>query len=83
MLPRFLPRFLLPLLCTLPLAAQEPQPTPEPMPMLVRNWNTREGLPQDHVRAMVHSRDGFLWLATDGGRTRQRATQVPALLPQW
>lgn len=38
--------------------------------MLCRNWSTREGLPQDHVRAILRTRDGFLWLATDAGLAR-------------
>jgi signal transduction histidine kinase/ligand-binding sensor domain-containing protein len=38
-----------------------------PAEMLFRNWNTHHGLPQDHVRAMVRSREGFLWLGTDAG----------------
>ncbi len=40
------------------------------VPMLHRNWTTREGLPQDHVRAIVRTRDGFLWVATDAGLAR-------------
>lgn len=62
--------FLLPLLSALPLAAAEPEREAIPIPMLVRNWSTREGLPQGHVRALIHSSDGFLWLATDGGLAR-------------
>jgi len=38
--------------------------------MLYRNWRTREGLPQDHIRAMAGTRDGFLWLGTDSGLAR-------------
>lgn len=41
-----------------------------PVEMLVRNWSTREGLPQNHVRAIVRTRDGFLWLGTDAGLAR-------------
>lgn len=40
------------------------------LPMLHRNWTTRDGLPQDHVRAIVRTRDGFLWIATDAGLAR-------------
>lgn len=39
-------------------------------PMLVRNWTTREGMPHDHVRAIVRTRDGFIWLGTDSGLSR-------------
>ena len=38
--------------------------------MLHRNWTTRDGLPQDHIRAIVRTRDGFLWLGTDAGLAR-------------
>lgn len=38
--------------------------------MLSRNWTTRNGLPQDHVRAIARTQDGFLWLATDAGLAR-------------
>jgi len=41
-----------------------------PAEMLFRNWSTREGLPQDHVRAILRTRDGFLWLGTDAGLAR-------------
>lgn len=40
------------------------------MKMLYRNWTTRQGLPQDHVRAIERTRDGFLWIATDAGLAR-------------
>lgn len=43
--------------------------------MLHRNWSTREGLPQDRVRAMVRTRDGYLWLGTDAGLTRFDGTR--------
>jgi signal transduction histidine kinase/ligand-binding sensor domain-containing protein len=38
--------------------------------MLWRNWTTREGLPQDRIRAMIRTRDGYLWLGTDAGLAR-------------
>lgn len=41
-----------------------------PADLVARNWNSRNGLPQDHVRAMVQTRDGFLWLGTDSGLAR-------------
>lgn len=43
---------------------------PTTLPMLHRNWTTREGLPQDHIRAIERTHDGFLWLATDAGLAR-------------
>jgi signal transduction histidine kinase/ligand-binding sensor domain-containing protein len=42
----------------------------EQVDMLSRNWTTRDGLPQDHVRAIARTKDGFLWLATDAGLSR-------------
>ena len=41
-----------------------------PVDMLHRNWNSSDGLPQDHIRAIVRTRDGFLWLGTDAGLAR-------------
>jgi signal transduction histidine kinase/ligand-binding sensor domain-containing protein len=43
---------------------------PVRLEMLWRNWTTRDGLPQDRIRAMVRTRDGFLWLGTDAGLAR-------------
>jgi signal transduction histidine kinase/ligand-binding sensor domain-containing protein len=34
------------------------------------NWSTENGLPQNSVNAMVQTRDGYLWLATNGGLVR-------------
>ncbi len=33
-------------------------------------WNTSTGLPQDTVRQFLQTRDGYLWMATDGGLVR-------------
>jgi ligand-binding sensor domain-containing protein/signal transduction histidine kinase len=33
-------------------------------------WLTRDGLPQNSVRAIVQTRDGYLWLGTWGGLAR-------------
>ena len=33
-------------------------------------WNTSTGLPQDTVRQFLETRDGYLWMATDGGLVR-------------
>ncbi len=35
-----------------------------------QNWQTDSGLPQNTVHAILQSRDGFLWLATEGGLVR-------------
>ena len=33
-------------------------------------WQTEQGLPQDSVTAIVHTRDGYLWLGTYNGLVR-------------
>ncbi|HZD46018.1 MAG TPA: two-component regulator propeller domain-containing protein, partial [Acidobacteriaceae bacterium] len=33
-------------------------------------WQTDNGLPQNTVHAICQTRDGYLWLATDGGLVR-------------
>jgi transcriptional regulator with PAS, ATPase and Fis domain/ligand-binding sensor domain-containing protein len=43
----------------------------ESQPRYVRqSWTTAHGLPQSSVRAIVQTRDGYLWLATHGGLAR-------------
>src|SRR5687767_12025812 len=37
---------------------------------LVRSWQTEDGLPSNTVRAVMQTRDGFLWVATDAGLAR-------------
>lgn len=37
---------------------------------VIRNWNTADGLPDNTVRAIVPSRDGYLWVGTAGGIAR-------------
>lgn len=37
---------------------------------VVRRWQTKEGLPQNTVNAMVQTRDGYLWVGTSGGLAR-------------
>jgi signal transduction histidine kinase/ligand-binding sensor domain-containing protein len=34
------------------------------------SWTQQDGLPQDTIRAMVQTRDGYLWLGTDEGLAR-------------
>ena len=38
--------------------------------MTLRHWSAREGLPNNRVREVIRTRDGFIWLATDGGAVR-------------
>ncbi|MES2709076.1 MAG: two-component regulator propeller domain-containing protein [Verrucomicrobiota bacterium] len=42
----------------------------EAVDTLFRNWTTRDGLPHNRVRAVMRSRDGFVWLGTDAGLAR-------------
>jgi ligand-binding sensor domain-containing protein/signal transduction histidine kinase len=37
---------------------------------IIRTWDTGAGLPQNTVNAIVQTRDGYLWLATDDGLAR-------------
>lgn len=37
---------------------------------LVKNWSTADGLPHNTVRAVLESRDGYLWLGTANGLAR-------------
>lgn len=36
-------------------------------PLQHQSWSTQEGLPQASVHAIFQARDGYLWLATEGG----------------
>lgn len=59
-------------LCSLLILAGElrADPVAEPVEMLLRRWSIRDGLPNNRVRAVIRTRDGFIWLATDGGAVR-------------
>ncbi len=35
-----------------------------------QSWSTENGLPQNSVHAIFQSRDGYLWIATEGGIVR-------------
>ncbi|HET7346543.1 MAG TPA: two-component regulator propeller domain-containing protein, partial [Acidobacteriaceae bacterium] len=35
-----------------------------------QSWQTDTGLPQNTVHAIVQGRNGFLWIATEGGLVR-------------
>ena len=37
---------------------------------VLRTWTAEQGLPQDSVRALLQTRDGFLWIGTRGGLAR-------------
>ncbi|HEX2919478.1 MAG TPA: two-component regulator propeller domain-containing protein, partial [Edaphobacter sp.] len=38
-------------------------------------WTTENGLPQNSVHAVFQSRDGYLWIATEGGVARSDAVE--------
>jgi ligand-binding sensor domain-containing protein len=48
-------------------AADAPMPSSE---WVARAWQTEDGLPQNTVNAIVQTRDGFLWVGTNGGLAR-------------
>src|SRR4051812_45303445 len=37
---------------------------------LTQLWQTDEGLPHNHVRAIAQTRDGYLWIGTQKGLVR-------------
>ncbi|MEY4246349.1 MAG: hypothetical protein RLZZ245_3934, partial [Verrucomicrobiota bacterium] len=57
--------------CTISMAvAVQASPPVESVEMLFRNWTTRDGLPDNRVRDLTKTRNGFIWVATDGGLAR-------------
>jgi ligand-binding sensor domain-containing protein/two-component sensor histidine kinase len=53
-----------------------------------RSWQTDSGLPQNTVHAVIQTRDGYIWVATEGGLVRFDGVQfvvydkqAPAHLP--
>jgi len=53
-----------------------------------RSWQTDSGLPQNTVHAVIQTKDGYIWLATEGGLVRFDGVQfavyneqAPAHLP--
>jgi ligand-binding sensor domain-containing protein/two-component sensor histidine kinase len=41
-----------------------------PTPYVSHIWRTQEGLPENRVRALVQTPDGYLWIGTTGGIAR-------------
>lgn len=52
-----------------PATAAPPSPLPS-LPFKTTTWTTEQGLPGDTVRAIVQTRDGYLWVATQAGLAR-------------
>jgi signal transduction histidine kinase/ligand-binding sensor domain-containing protein len=40
------------------------------LPFTFRKWQREEGLPQNFVRALAQTRDGYLWVGSDAGVSR-------------
>ena len=36
-------------------------------PFTFRSWQREQGLPENYVRALAQTRDGYLWVGSDGG----------------
>jgi ligand-binding sensor domain-containing protein/signal transduction histidine kinase len=41
-----------------------------PLSFTIRTWRREQGLPQNSVRALAQTRDGYLWVGTDDGVAR-------------
>ena len=39
-------------------------------PFLIHAWQNQQGLPNNTVRAITQTRDGYLWIGTDAGLAR-------------
>jgi ligand-binding sensor domain-containing protein/signal transduction histidine kinase len=46
------------------------QAADSPIPFEHQTWRTENGLPQNSVRSIVQTSDGYIWLATEGGLAR-------------
>src|ERR1700689_4092410 len=55
-------------LCSRPLSALDPHK--ELTQYSASVWTQQQGLPQDAVRAIAQTTDGYLWVGTDGGLAR-------------
>ena len=51
-------------------------------PFLVRSWQTDQGLPNNTVKAITQTRDGYIWLGTDGGLVRFNGESFTAFTTQ-
>jgi len=51
-------------------AAETNSPVLQEDAFVCRAWGTEAGLPQNTVNAIVQTRDGYLWLGTQGGLAR-------------
>ncbi|QIF02323.1 two-component regulator propeller domain-containing protein [Roseimicrobium sp. ORNL1] len=51
-------------------ASSPPATVQAPSEWVSRNWQTDDGLPQNTINALWQTRDGFLWVGTNGGLAR-------------
>lgn len=68
-------------------ASLHPQSPTEPADLLRQyltwdRWTTEHGLAGNKIRALLQSRDGYLWIGTDRGVTRFDGAQFKVLTPE-
>ena len=57
-------------LCLISLSCFGLEPSRSLQQHLLRTWTSENGLPQNSIRAMLETHDGFLWIGTRGGLAR-------------
>jgi ligand-binding sensor domain-containing protein/signal transduction histidine kinase len=55
---------------------------PGETPFMFRSWQQEQGLPENYVRAVAQTRDGYIWIGTDEGVDRFDGVSFFALGPQ-
>jgi signal transduction histidine kinase/streptogramin lyase len=51
-------------------------------PFTFRSWQREQGLPENYVRALTQTRDGYIWVGTDEGVSRFDGVNFFSLGPQ-
>jgi len=51
-------------------------------PFTFRSWQREQGLPENYVRALANTRDGYIWVGTDEGVSRFDGVSFFSLGPQ-
>ncbi len=51
-------------------------------PFMFRSWQREQGLPENYVRALAQTRDGYIWVGTDEGVSRFDGVNFFSLGPQ-
>lgn len=51
-------------------------------PFTFRSWQREQGLPENYVRALANTRDGYIWVGTDEGVSRFDGVNFFSLGPQ-